>query len=205
MKEQEEMCKVLHQHFACLFRWSNGLDCGKPLRPGGSQLAAREECFERLIMAVEVEEGLAECARDRTLGLEGVPYEFYCSIPDLFRHLLVYVFTNWQQNGRIPSSVSWGVVKMIRKDPSKWDHISNYRLVTLLNAELKILAKVLAKRLVCIVEKLVGTAQTCAIPGRLIQDNFHLHYTLDNMGKLFSKGGALIHLNQSKASDKVDH
>lgn len=37
-------------------------------------------------------------------GFDGLPYELYKSIPNLFGHLLAGVFTNWQQNGLIPRS-----------------------------------------------------------------------------------------------------
>lgn len=73
------------------------------------------------------------------------------------------------------------------KDQKKGDLISNYRLETLHNVELKILAKVPAKRLVCIIKKLVGKVQMCTIPYELIQENLHLIcYTLKRIGRLSS-------------------
>lgn len=46
----------------------------------------------------------SECSEDTLSGLDGLPYEFYKGMPDLFEHLLVVVYANWQQNGRIPKS-----------------------------------------------------------------------------------------------------
>ena len=98
------------------------------------------------------------CVRDKSPGLDGLPYELYVQMPDLFGDLLADVYCNWQQNGRIPSPVSRGVVVLLRKDPNKGDHIDNFRPVTLLNTDYKILAKVLAKRLALVVGRLVGDA-----------------------------------------------
>lgn len=63
------------------------------------------------------------------------------------------VYKNWQQNGRIPNFMSLGEVTLIRKDTIQGDHISNYRPITLLIVELKILAKVFAKGLVRVSEE----------------------------------------------------
>lgn len=46
--------------------------------------------------------------------------------------------------------MSRGVVKLIKKDLEKMDKISNLEPITLLNIELNILAKVLTKRLACV-------------------------------------------------------
>ncbi|GAB1597330.1 hypothetical protein Ahia01_000009400 [Argonauta hians] len=127
-------------------------------------------------------------------------------MPDLFGNLLAEIYSIWQQNGNIPSSVKRGAVVLLRKDPDKGDAVENFRPITLLNADFKILARVLAKRLALVVSGLIGRAQTCAIPGRSIHDNLHLtRYIFDRVASESGLGGALINLDQSKAFDRVDH
>lgn len=63
---------------------------------------------------------------------------------------------------------AWGVGSLIRKDPDKGDSIDNFKLIPLLNTEVKLSAKVFAKRLVRIVNGLIREAQTCVVPGRSI-------------------------------------
>ncbi len=84
--------------------------------------------------------------------------------------------------------------------------MDNFRPITLRNTDFKMLANVLAKRLARVVGSVVGDSQTCAIPGRSI-DNLHLvRYIVERVGnKKPGFGGALINLNQSKAFDRVDH
>lgn len=66
---------------------------------------------------------------------------------------MVSVYKNSQQNGLIiPRSLCRGVVTVIRKDPVE----DNCRPITQLNAELKILATVLAKLLTCVTDGLIG-------------------------------------------------
>ena len=52
--------------------------------------------------------------------------------------------------------------------------LDDYRPITLLNTELKILARVLANRLQLLTGDLIGPEQNYAVKGRSIQDNLYL-------------------------------
>lgn len=71
-------------------------------------------------------------------------------------HLLTNVYDNWQQNGKNAQICELEVVTLIRKDPNKGGIISNFQPTTLLNKELKVLAKVLTQILKRVVERLAG-------------------------------------------------
>ena len=85
-----------------------------------------------------------------------------------------------------------------------WEGLDNYRPITLLNTELKVLARVLANRLQIIVSDLIGSKQTFTVKRRLIQDNLHLICEVLE-GIEDRTEAALISLDQSKAFDRVDH
>ena len=55
-----------------------------------------------------------------------------------------------------------------------WGELDDYRPIILLNTELKILARILAKRLRIVVEDLIGPEQNYAVKRRSIQNNLHL-------------------------------
>ena len=82
--------------------------------------------------------------------------------------------------------------------------IDDYRPITLLNTELKILARVLANRLQLVISDLVGPEQNCTVKGRSILDNLHLVRQILEGIKDDSKA-TLINLDQSKAFDRVYH
>ena len=52
--------------------------------------------------------------------------------------------------------------------------LDDYRPITLLNTEFKILALVLANRLQLVISDLIGPEQIYAVKGRSIQDKLHL-------------------------------
>ena len=82
--------------------------------------------------------------------------------------------------------------------------LDDYRPITLLNTELKILARVLANCLQLVISDLIGPGQNYAVKGRSIRDNLHLERQILEGIKDNTKA-ALINLDQSKAFDKVDH
>lgn len=95
---------------------------------------------------------------------------------------------------------------LIRKDSAKGGCIDNFQHITLLNTQLKIFAKVLAERLACLVDGLIGAEQKCAVPGRNIQNNLHLlRYSLEVFESNSGKSEALLRLDQAKLFDMVDH
>ena len=93
-------------------------------------------------------------------------------------------------------------MKLLRKNKHGGDGISNFRPLTMLNTDLKILAKILANRLQTVLPSLICPEQTCAVKGRTIQDSLHLVCTIVEK---VDGNAALINLDQSKAFDRVDH
>ena len=82
--------------------------------------------------------------------------------------------------------------------------VDDYRPITRLNTELKILARVLANRLEVVISDLIGPEQNYAMKGRSIQDNLHLvRQILEGIED--DTKAVLINLDQSKAFDRVDH
>ena len=82
--------------------------------------------------------------------------------------------------------------------------IKNYRPITLLNVDLKIITKTLADRMVTILPKIVHPNQTC-VPGRHIENNIFLTQDLIDHANLTNRNLALIFLDQEKAFDRMSH
>ena len=116
------------------------------------------------------------------------------------------MFNHWFAQGAIPCSVTKGMITLLKKGGRHvWEGLDDYRPITLLNTELKILARVLANRLQLVISNLIGPEQTFAVKeGRSIQDNLHLiREVLEGIED--GTEAALISLDQSKPFDKVDH
>ena len=123
----------------------------------------------------------------------------------MFVPILTDIFNHWFAQGAIPDSVTKVVITLLKKGGRHvWEGLDDYRPITLLNTELKILARVLVNRLQLVISDLIGPEQTFAVKGRSIQDNLHLiREVLEGIKD--DTEAALIRLDQSKAFDRVDH
>jgi hypothetical protein len=87
-----------------------------------------------------------------------------------------------------------------KKDPTE---ISNYRPITLLNTDYKILTKIMATQLMKEAQKLVHEDQAGFIPKRLIFNHIRLARAIINYAEIAEEDGAIIALDQEKAYDKI--
>ena len=138
-------------------------------------------------------------------GLDGLPYEVYLMMSHMFVPNLTDMFNHWFTQGAIPGGVNKGVITLLKKGGKHvGEGLDDYRPITLLHTELKILAQVLTNRLQRVISDLIGPEHTFAVKGRSIQDNLHLiHEVVEGIED--DTEASLISLDQSKAFDRVDH
>ena len=82
--------------------------------------------------------------------------------------------------------------------------IKNYRPISLLNVDLKIITRTLAKRMSGVIGKLVNKNQTC-LPGRHIGTNIHILQDLIDLANAKDLEAAILFLDQEKAFDRMSH
>ena len=76
----------------------------------------------------------------KLLGLNGFPYEVYLML-HMFVPILMDVFNHWFVLGAIPGSITKEIITLLKKGGKHiWEELDDYRPITLLNTELKILA-----------------------------------------------------------------
>ena len=107
--------------------------------------------------------------------------------------------------GTLPLSLRQCYITLICKDKTKVDLLTNWRPISLLNCDYKILSKVLSLRLRRVVGEIVHPDQTCSIPGRSIQDNVHLIRNLIEYVDDKHMSAEILSLDQSKAFDRVSY
>ena len=81
----------------------------------------------------------------------------------------------------------------------------NWRPISLLNSDYKILARILAGRLSKVLQLLIHPDQSCGVQGRYIGENIVLLNSIFQYSREASVPGALLSLDQEKAFDRVDH
>ena len=159
---------------------------------------------EGVVTECEVHDALKQVGLNKSPGLDCLPYEVYLRLSHMFIPILTDMFNHWFAQGAIPGSVTKDVITLLKKGGRHVCEGLDNRPLTLLNTELKILARVLANRLQLVIRDRIGPEQTYAVKGRSIQDNLHLIREIIE-GIEDGTEAALINLDQCKAFHRVDY
>ena len=151
----------------------------------------------------EISHAVRGLSKGKTPGSDGLPLEFYVKFWDLLCPILLRLYNFSFHHGSLSTSMKGSVTRLIfKKDDRK--NLKNWRPISLLNVDYKILSKALTNRLSRVLTTIVGEDQTCSVSGRTIFDNLTLFRdTLDYIN-LTDETSILVSLDQEKAFDRVD-
>ncbi|KAG1668963.1 hypothetical protein FOA52_001007 [Chlamydomonas sp. UWO 241] len=142
-------------------------------------------------------------------GPDGIPVDVWRKLGEPAFVLLAAVFTAVGAAGETPPGFLDGVVASIYKAKDAAD-AANYRPLTMLGSDYRILAKVLATRWTPLLAAVVGPEQTAFLAGRRISDNICLTQMLPGLlaanaaEGVGPTGAALALLDFRKAYDTID-
>ncbi|KAG1675025.1 hypothetical protein FOA52_002682 [Chlamydomonas sp. UWO 241] len=142
-------------------------------------------------------------------GPDGIPVDVWRKLGEPAFVLLAAVFTAVGAAGETPPGFLDGVVASIYKAKDAAD-AANYRPLTMLGSDYRILAKVLATRWTPLLAAVVGPEQTAFLAGRRISDNICLTQMLPGLlaanaaEGVGPTGAALALLDFCKAYDTID-
>ncbi|KAJ8035265.1 hypothetical protein HOLleu_22431 [Holothuria leucospilota] len=146
---------------------------------------------------------ISKASRNKSPGYDGLPYEFYHHFFGLIGNDLLRVFNEIFCTGRMSRSQRMGIITLIPKGGDKEDP-ANWRPITLLNSDYKILSKVLQVRLAKILPSVINEFQSCGVPGRSIHSNLYVVRDIIKWCQLKRSSCALVSIDQQKAFDKVN-
>ena len=140
---------------------------------------------------------------NRSPGMDGLPYEFYERFWDVLGSDLVDTFNSCADSGCLAFSQRTAIITLLHKKNDKLD-VKNWRPISLLCTDYKILSKVLTNRLKSVINSVVSMDQLCGIPGRFSSENVRALQDAVSYLDASNLGGAVISLDQEKAFDRVD-
>ena len=106
-------------------------------------------------------------------GPDGLPAEFYKAFKDLIVLDMLRMFDAANRDGAYHKTVRSGHIIVLYKKGSPQE-VRNYRPITLLNVDYKILTKVLGERIKVTLDSIISAPQTGFVPKRQIAENTHL-------------------------------
>ncbi|TWW67065.1 Transposon TX1 uncharacterized 149 kDa protein ORF 2 [Takifugu flavidus] len=137
-------------------------------------------------------------------GIDGLGVDFYKVFWNIVGQDLLDVLNESLHSGSLPLSCRRAVIALLPKKGNLQD-IKNWRPVSLLCSDYKILSKALANRLREAMEHVIHRDQTYCVPGRSMVDNIHLIRDVLEVSSSLGTQVGLLSLDQEKAFDRVEH
>jgi hypothetical protein len=151
----------------------------------------------------EITVALNKLKKDKTPGSNGLPKEFYSFFWEHLKDFYDKVVSEIYTDEELTESQKKGIIKISYKKKGR-QFLKNYRPITLLNTDLKLITKTLALRLATVLNNIIHETQKC-VPGRKITENIHLIQDLIDAILEDNLEAALILLDQEKAFDRISH
>jgi hypothetical protein len=150
-------------------------------------------------------------------GMDGIPYDFYKLLNIIFKQskgsakeafdvlsFLKELYQDIEKHGIVSGThhIEW-LAPLFKKGDRAL--ISNYRPVTLLNCDYKLMTKTYSLKLMNVAPSLVHPNQAGFMKGRKIEDQVKLTKFLLNYAEVAEEKGIIVALDQEKAYDRINH
>ena len=152
----------------------------------------------------ELKSALNKMAHGRTPGVDGFPAEFIKKFSTKLLPILLKVAKYSFEVVTMSPSQQKAIIILVHKNGEKAD-ITNWRPISLLCADYKIIAKALANRLQIALNQIIHSDQTFGIFGMSIMNSIWLVRDLIDYSNEVREPGILVSLDFEKAFDRVNH
>ena len=204
-----DMLQITQEFYANLYKSQNPADqdiedfldsTNLPQIPEGNL-----ETLKSFLSLEEVSSALNRMNKNKAPGPDGLPTEFYLKFWNIIGQDITEVFQNIWLSGEIKSSFNQSVIQLIYKGKGEMSKLENYRPISLMNADYKMLSKVLASRIKPILPVLIQSGQTCSIDGKGILDNLLNMQALYQTALLNNERALFASHDLEKAFDRLEH
>jgi len=142
---------------------------------------------------------------NKSPGSDGLTHDFYKTFVKILAPIMLRLYIRMEEKREVPDSMGLGVITVLYKNKGSPFSLKNYRPLSLLNSDYKILTKILANRIKEVAGNIISPNQAYSIPGRDIAYTiFTIRDVVDSLNK-DGEGGIVLCMDLNKAFDRVEH
>ncbi|GKE32597.1 putative RNA-directed DNA polymerase, eukaryota, reverse transcriptase zinc-binding domain protein, partial [Tanacetum coccineum] len=125
--------------------------------------------LESLVTETEIHDAIWDCGSEKSPGPDGYTFAFYKKFWNILKAYIVAFVQDFFSNGVFPRGCNASFISLIPK-VSNPTVITDFHPISLIGAEYKIIAKILANRLAQVIDCLISHEQSAFIKHRQILD-----------------------------------
>ncbi len=137
-------------------------------------------------------------------GPDGYPAEFYKHFWSILSPLFIRMIIESKQKSKLPDNMNTATISLLVKPNKDPTLPSSYRPISLINVDIKIIAKAIAYRLEKVTLSIIYPDQTGFIKGRLASNNTRRLFNLMYYSSIHKAKTIIVALDAEKAFDRVN-
>ena len=114
----------------------------------------------------ELFQAVMQMSKEKSPGLDGLTAEFYQTFWLIIKNEFKEVVDECKKTGRLPRSMNMALIRLIFKNKGERVDLKNWRPISLLNVDYKIISKVLTNRLKKIMPLIINEDQSSGVIGK---------------------------------------
>ena len=154
---------------------------------------------------IELYNSLISMKNEKSPGNDGFSKEFFVIFWEDLKETFVDSIKEAKRCKSLSISQRQAVIKLLEKKDKDKRYIENWRPISLLNVDYKIISKALATRVKKVLPSLITSQQTAYIQNRFISETGRLISDILEMSDKLNVGGFIAAMDIEKAFDSLDH
>lgn len=203
-EDPRKIKESVKNHFENQFRSKQRIKVTLPSDLTNKKIKSEEkDWLIRKFSENEVKEAVWECDSDKSPGPDGFNFHFVKASWDIINYDLLKVLEEFHSNGRFIKGSNSSFITLIPKKEGA-STLNDYMPISLIGCLYKIVAKVLAKRMACVMDSIISDCQSAFVGGRIILDGVVILNEIIEEANRKKMKRAILKVDFAKAYDTIE-